>query len=183
MPREISDEEYAEYMQARQIKNFVEPIFNDPRLNPYAKTLIKAKYPNLSIPDHDLKNEITQHFNAEKKRADDEKAAEKQKQEDQRISDQRANVQKQYGFTDDGMKDLEKFMVDNHVGSYEVAAGYKVAKEPKPIDPTNENHFWQRPALREQIKEISADPEGWARKELTKAARADEQRMKQQFGG
>jgi hypothetical protein len=85
-------------------------------------------------------------------------------------------VQQQYGFTDDAMGELEKFMLDNNVGSYEIAAGYKAVKNPQTSLPTHGSN-WNHDRT-DAFKEIASDPEAWGRNEFLKAIAKDEARAK-----
>src|SRR5215831_16513989 len=107
MPREVSDEEYNFLQGRRQVADFVESIYNDPSLNQEAKALIKKKYPKLSIPDYDIEQKVTKRLDDEKKARDDADAAVKQETDKAKWKERRAEVQKEYGFTDEGMKSLE----------------------------------------------------------------------------
>jgi hypothetical protein len=179
MPRTISDEEF-DYLQSRkQTADFVESIYNDPSLNHEAKSLIKKKYPNLAIPDYDLKQEVRATFAAERKQRDDAEAARRQHQQNQQWQKKRADTQRQYGFTDEGMKDLEKMMVERNIGDYDVAANYKAAKDPKPVDAQFTSQHWEH-SKKPGWEEISKDPEGWGRKQIMGALNRDQQRMKNQ---
>ena len=179
MPRTIPDEEYTFLQGRRQIADFVESIYQDPALNKEAKALIKKKYPNLAIPDYDLETKVEERFAAEKKEREDREAETRKAEDQQRFQSVRKETQSKYGFTDKAMEELEQFMVDNNVGSYEVAAGYKASKEPKPSDVTFNDGRWNHDKA-PAFKEISADPEGWGRNEILKALYADEERRKQQ---
>jgi len=177
MPREVSDQEY-QYLQGRaQVADFVESIYNDPQLAKEAKALIKRKYPQLQIPDYDIEERINQRFNDEKKQRDDADKAQKTAADDEKYKQARAKVQQDYGFTDDGMKDLEKFMVEKSVGDYEVAATYHAAKNPKPSATDHSDGLWHHDKEK-NFAEVSKDPEGWARNEILGALRRDEERMK-----
>jgi len=180
MPREIEEQEYQYLQGRRQVADFVETIWNDPELAADAKALVKRKYPKMSIPDYDLRNEVRETFAAEKKKRDDEEREAKRKTQEDGWKAEREKTQKEYGFTDDAMKDLEKFMVENNVGSYEVAAGYKAAKAPRASEPTSQHGQPWGHTSNETFKQIVADPEAWGRSELMKAARADQDRARQQ---
>ena len=179
MPREISDEDWNYYQGRKQVADFVESIYGDPALNKEAKALIKKKYPNLQIADYDLEQKFETRLDAEKKAREDAEAATKQAAEDAAWRKKRSEVQKEYGFTDEAMKDLEDFMVKENVGSYEVAATYKATKDPKASEVTYSDHMWNH-TKQEGFKEIAQDPEGWAHSEILKAIRADEQRNRGQ---
>lgn len=182
MPRTIEDEEYNFLQGRKQVADFVESIYNDPHLNKEAKALVKRKYPNLQIPDYDLETKIEGRFAAEKKARDDAEAATKQQKLDKEIADQRKRVQDEYGLTDDGMKKLEDLMVARNIGDYEAAAIYLASKEPKTSEPDYNSGYWNhgQQFKTDGFKDIVADPEGWARKEIMKAVHADERAAKGQ---
>jgi hypothetical protein len=175
MPRTIEDREYNFLQGRRQVADFVESIWNDPQLNTEAKALVKRKYPNLKIPDYDLE----QHVN---KRIDEDRRERREAEENKKFSELRANTQKQYGFTDEAMKDLEKFMVEKNVGDYDVAAGYLASKEPpKTSQATYQDQYWNH-GKGDNWKEVTADPEGWARGEILKTIyTSDQQRGNRKF--
>ena len=172
MPREVTDEEYAFLQGRRQVADFVESIYNDPTLNKEAKLLIKRKYPNLAIPDYDIEEKVNSRLDAEKKAREDQEEAIRQRQADERIASERSRVQKEYGFTEDGMKQLEDLMLEKNIGDYEAAATYHASKNPKASQPTFDNFRWNHDR-QDSFKQISADPEGWARQELLNAVHAD----------
>ena len=173
MPRELSDEEYNFLQGRRQVADFVESIYNDPQLGKEAKALIKKKYPQIQIPEYDLAAQMDARFDADKKAREDEKQAAKDAEDNKRFADTRSRVQKEYGFTDDGMKDLEKFMAERNVLDYEVAAEYHVAKNPKQSEADTNDGLWHH-QQQDNFAEIAKDPEGWARKEIIGALRRDE---------
>lgn len=172
MPREIEDEEYNFLQSRRQVADFVESIYNDPVLNKEAKALIKKKYPQVQIPDHDLEERFNQRLDEEKQAREDEKRASRQAEEDRKFEQTRTKVKEDYGFTDDGMKELEKLMVDRNIGDYEVAASYHASKNPKPSEAVHSDGFWNH-SKQDGFKQIADDPEGWARREILGAIRKD----------
>lgn len=179
MPRQISDEEYNAFVQAQNTVRFIESIYNDPNLNAEAKALIKKKYPNMQIPDLDIRQEVRQMIQQDR----DERRQQEEQRERERLDNdaavRRSSVQKKYGFTDEGMTELEKLMVERNVGDYEVAAEYHVAKNPKPSEATFADNRWDH-AKQDGFKEIAADPEAWGRAEIIKALNADQERAKAQ---
>jgi hypothetical protein len=174
MPREVSDEEYNFLQGRKQVADFVESIYNDPVLSKEAKALIKRKYPQVQIPDFDIEERVNQRFDDDKKQRDDEKRAAKEAEEEKRFTETRNRVQKEYGFTEDGMKDLEKFMLEKNVGDYEIAAEYHAAKNPKQSDATQHDGLWHH-QKQDNFAEIAKDPEGWARNEIFGALVKDQQ--------
>jgi len=174
--REIEDEEYNFLKGRQQVADFVETIYNDPALSMEAKRLIKKKYPDMQIPDLDIEDKFTKRLDDDKKERDAAEKARKDEENEKRFTDLRAKTKQEYGFTDEGMADLEKFMLERNIGDYEVAASYRASKEPKQSEADADDgrdHFWNH-SQQQGFAEISADPEKWARKEILAALRKDE---------
>jgi hypothetical protein len=177
MPRTISDEEYKYLQDKRMTADFVESIYNDPTLNKEAKRLIKRKYPNLAIPDFDLEQKVEQRFSAEDEKKQREAAEAAARADREAWNASRAKVQKEYGFTDEGMKDLEKWMHEKAVADHEVAAEYRASKNPQTSNPTYDSQFWHHEKA-DGFAEIAKDPEAWGRKEILGAIHRDEERAR-----
>lgn len=176
---EITEAHLNHLLGRAQIADFVESIYNDPVLSKEAKALIKKKYPQAQIPDYDIEAKFENRLEQERKAREEEKAAAKRAEEDRLFQEKRAQVQKEYGYTEDGMKDLEKLMAERNIGDYEAAATYHASKNPKQIDADHSDGLWHH-GNNEHFKEIAKDPEGWARKEFIAAARRDQERERQQ---
>jgi hypothetical protein len=181
MPLTLSDEQVAqlraqqaEAQRNREIAEFVNQIWNDPALSDEAKALAKKKFPDVQIPDFDLKRYVDGQF----KSRDDERnkrereAAEKEATD--RYTKQRSDIQKQYAATDEAMERMEKEMNDKRVYDYEVMAQHFFAKEPKPIENTTGGHYWNH-HKQDVFKNIVADPEDYAFNEIARAVEADDQ--------
>jgi hypothetical protein len=177
MPKNISDEEYSYLQSRRQVADFVESIYNDPNLNKEAKRLIKRKYPNLAIPDYDLEEKVESRLNARDEEDRKRKDEEQRELEDARYRRERERTQKEYGFTDDAMNEMEQMMVSKNIGDYEAAAMLMAKKNPKSSESTYDSHFWNHEKS-DGFNEIAKDPEGWGRNELMKAIRADQDRQR-----
>jgi len=177
MAREITDEEYNWLQGRRQVADFVESIYNDPVLSKEAKALVKKKYPQLQIPDYDIEDRFDKKL-AERDKADaDAKAKAKEDEDNARFQKDRDRVQKEYGFTDDGMKELENFMRDKNVLNYDVAAEYHASKNPKQAAVDHSDGLWNH-QKQDGFADISKDPEGWARREILGAIRGDQERQR-----
>ena len=184
MPRQNQDGSWAYshdehlYMQQQdRTANFAGSIFNNPKYNKQAKALIKDAYPNLQIPDYDLETTINAKFDERENRI--KEAEEKQKydkQEEERLR-LRKEAQDKYNLTDEGMTEVEKLMAEKYIGNYDIAAGHFASSRASSTTPTYDNQFWHY-NRQQGFEEISKDPEAWARTELEKAARAEEQRTK-----
>ena len=179
MPRTLTDEEFNWYQGQAQIAKFVGGIYDDPNLNHEAKALIKKKYPNINIPDYDLRNQIEERFAQERAAREQEVRERREAEEQKHFEEKRSATQKKYGLTEDGMKDLEDFMVKENVGSYEVAAKYRVAENPKASEASYDNMRWDH-SKQEGFKEIAADPERWGQGEIMKTLINIQERERQQ---
>jgi hypothetical protein len=112
---------------------------------------------------------------------EEEKLAEKQAKEDEYWKGQRDKVKSEYGYTDDGIKDLEKMMLEKNIGDYEVAATYHAAKNPKAAEPANYKDPYYQFQKSDTFKQIAADPEEWGRNEILTALRNDQKRTRNAF--
>jgi hypothetical protein len=174
MPRTISDEEYAHLMGRKQVADFVEPIYNDPRFGKDARALIKKAYPNLQIEGYDLEQKIEARFDEEKRERQDTERRKTEAEEAEKFKNLRKKTQDRYKFTDDAMKRLEDMMVERNIGDYEAGALLMASKEPRTSEPTpgGSKHFWNH-EKRDGFAEISKDPEKWGFNELVQAAERD----------
>lgn len=179
MPRTVSDEEWNFLQRKRQVADLVEPIYDDPQLSPRAKALLKEKYPHMKIDDYDLEQKFEARFEAERKAREEAETARRNEEAQERFQNTRKKVQDQYGFTPEGMDELEKFMVEKNVGDYDVAAEYLAAKKPKPIDAEYSDGRWNH-SKAPGFAEIAADPEGWGRGEILKTLYSIQEKEKNQ---
>lgn len=175
MPRTISDAEDNFYKGRAQVADFAESLWNDPTVNKDLKRLVKKKHPHIQIPDLDIEDRVEARLAEDRRQRDEAEAARQRAAEDQQWAQERARTQKEFGFTDEGMADLEKFMIEKKIGDYGVAATYKVNKDPKPIEPQSDSFRWAH-EKQPEFAEISKDPEGWGRAEILKAIHADQAR-------
>ena len=77
MPREISEEEWNFLQQEHQVASMARSVWDDPRLGPHAKALLKEKMPNMAIPDHDIRTEMNQRFAERDQRDREERETER----------------------------------------------------------------------------------------------------------
>ena len=184
MPKQLSDAEYNYLIEQNQVADVANALWNDPELGPQAKALLKKKMPGLQIPDHDLRTEMRNEFAARDKKQAEDREKDRISREDAYWREQRSKTQSENNYTDDEMKDLEKFMVDNSVPSYEIAATYRNAKMPKPSNPETssgyKDPYWNH-GKSDTFKEIAKDPEEWGRSEIMKALTSQQNRNRNAF--
>src|SRR6516162_9543506 len=172
MPQQLTDEQWAYYQSQDYKASLADDLWNDPQLGREAKALVKKKHPDISIPDYDIEARVEQRLDEDRKQREEAKAKEKEETDRKHFDNLRSETQKKYGITEDGMKDLEKFMVERNIGDYEVAASYKISKEPKQAEANFDNFRWnydKQPG----VSEIAKDPEAWGRSEILRAIQAD----------
>ena len=177
MPRTLSDAELRFYEQKRWTADLAESILNDPQLGPEAKRLIKQKHPNMQIADYDLETRVNARIDADRQQREQDEQKKRDQDEYDKIQALRKETQTKYGFTDEAMTKLEKFMEDRYIGDYEVAASYFAAQQPKPIEEVRDAHFWHH-EKKDGFKEIAADPEAWGRQQLFQALKEEEARLR-----
>lgn len=178
MPRQVSDEEWA-YLQAQdKAANFANSFLTNPKVSDRVKAIIKEVHPDLELPGYDDKRQLQAIIDKDRQEREEERRKAKEAEEDARIKSNRDRVQKEYGFTAEGMTDLEKFMVEKNVGDYDVAATYHASKNPKSSDASFDNTRWNH-EKQDSFVEISKDPEGWARNEIFGAMQRDQKRLRE----
>lgn len=179
MPRTLTDAELAQYERDQQTLRVIQSVWDDPSLNREAKALLKKKFPNVQIPDYDIMQQVDQRFAQEREERERRESERRQQEEEAQYNEKRSATQKKYGYTEEGMTDLEKFMLERNIGDYEVAASYHTAQNPKPSDAAIDDMRWNH-SKQEGFKEIVADPEAWGRAEIMKALHNDQERAKNQ---
>jgi hypothetical protein len=180
MPVTLNDQEVAQlraereqWLRDKQIAEFANAIWSDPKLSDEAKALAKKKFPDTQIPDYDLRQELRSEFAKRDEAAAKEKEDAEKKKANDYYTKQRREVQQRHGFTDDAMARMEKQMDERKVYDYEVMAEHFVSREPKPIENTAGGHFWNH-QKQDVFKQIVNDPEEYAFQEIVGAIGRDE---------
>jgi hypothetical protein len=179
---EITDEQLRQWQEDNQVAKAARKLWDDPRTSERSKALFKEVFPESVIPEHDIRTEMRDEFAKRDQKHEEEREAERVAREDAHWKAERKKTQDAYGITEDAMKDMEKWMYENNVGSYEVAATYHAAKAPKPSEPSSgpgfKDPYWNH-GKSDLFKKIAEDPEEWGRGEILNALRADQNRNKQ----
>jgi hypothetical protein len=131
----------------------------------------------MAIPDLDIRDEIDRRFAEEKKIKDEAEAAAQQKADHESWQTKRKATQDGFGMTEEAMVDLEKWMVEHNVGDYDVAASYRVQKNPKVSGTEFSNGKWDH-EKQAGFADIAKDPEGWGKNEILKAIYQDQDRSR-----
>jgi hypothetical protein len=124
-----------------------------------------------------MEEKIDQRLGAEEQRKRTEAETAQRKKDVDEWNASRSRVKKDYGFTDEAITDLEKWMHEHAVADHEVAASYRAAKNPQTSEPTYDSQFW-RHEEEPNFKEIAKDPEAWGRKEILGAIHRDSERAR-----
>ena len=180
MPTTLSDDqvrqlqaELAAGRKAKQTEDIVLPLLNG-QYGDEARALLKKAYPDMPMGEYDTKREVFARLDQEKAEREKRERDVEQSTADDRIAAERKATQEEFSYTDEGMKEVEKFMLDNHVANYEVAGEYLASKRPKASDGSSDvnRHRWNH-GRSEEWKEISKDPEKWMEDNLMAAIQRD----------
>lgn len=183
MPVTLTDEQIAQLRSRLEAGDRAIPIaesatqlWNHAEFGDEAKAVWKKAFPEARIDGYDTEQRINARLDKERREREEREKKEREEAEDREWKSKRKAAQDKHGLTDDAMERIEKLMVEKKVGDYDVAATYFVSQEPSPSEGTAEydRHFWQHDRTPE-YQEVAADPEGYARKEIMKAIRADMQ--------
>ena len=95
-------------------------------------SLIKQANPKFSIPELDAAKPVEDKIDQLQKSFEDFKVSLNQKDADQELQATRARLKADYGYTEEGIKELEKFMIDSNTADHLVAHDALTARRPKP---------------------------------------------------
>jgi hypothetical protein len=122
------------------------------------KKMIKGKYPEAKIPDLDLIEQVTAPLSAEMaalkaqndaltKRLDEDAAAREAEKAEGNLTSALDKVQKQYGFTEDGMKKVLETMRDRNLAHDPEAAAALIQSQMPKAAPTSSRSSLVAPRL------------------------------------
>jgi len=117
--------------------------------------LIKKVRPDAPIPELDISKPFEDKVDALSKKFDDFTAGLKQKSQDGELEAARAALRTKHNYTDEGIKELEAFMLKTNTADHEVARVAMEAMRPKPKP--------ERPSfsLRSVFDESDKDDSDW----------------------
>jgi hypothetical protein len=176
MPVTLTDEQVAALRADRDnlarraaVGDRATQIWNHPKASDRAKALWKEVFPDEPIADYDLEQRVNARLDADRKEREEEKRKAREAELDQTIGERRKAVRERYQFTDDGMKELEDYMIARGIQNHEDAAELMAARRPQPVDDnTGSGHYWNHDK-QDQFKKVVNDPEGWGFEEIHKA--------------
>lgn len=193
---EISDQELATLRRAHTL---LESFWNDKDQGQAFKKMIKTKFPDASIPELDVAEQLTKAHEekysqldatqkALQERLDKFEQGHKDKEEDGKLRSRIDAVQKEYGWTDDGMEKVIKRMRDQSSADVEAAAAWVAKHEPKP-QPTKNSPSWAPEKMNlygsaekdDQWADLNKSPDRFFDKEV--ASILNEPENYREFGG
>jgi hypothetical protein len=124
------DDQVAKNLQAAA--TLVDTLQKDPRTRRGLLGLIKTVKPDASIPELDASKPLEDKIDALPKGFETFKNGLVEKDQNAQLEAERARLRTEHGFTDEGIKELEKFMLAKNVGDHEVARLALEASKPKP---------------------------------------------------
>lgn len=128
---EISDAQLAQYQKAVAL---LEKIHSNPEDRPVLERLAKKANPN-AVTTEDIARPFIQGLEKQVNELQSWKSNLEKGQEEWSKNEQRLRLKKS-GYTEDGLKAIEKIMDDRKIGDYEVAAAYwDKTNPPKPQAP------------------------------------------------
>lgn len=124
------DDAIARNLQAAA--QLVDTLQKDPKTRRGFLGLIKTVKPDVSIPELDAAAPIEEAISKLTNEISSLKTSLSQKDADADLAGERKRLKKDHAYTDEGIKELEKFMIDHNVGEHEVARLAMEASRPKP---------------------------------------------------
>ena len=145
----------------------LEGLYNDSELGPGIQEAVEKKF---GITDPGLAASRRHRKETDELRAQLQTLESKQMEKEirSRVDGEKAQAQAKYKLTDDDMKEVSKTMLENGIGSYDIAADY-FTKSRQLAKPTTD-HYHEHSALSlPGDVELFKDRNAWARKEAYKA--------------
>lgn len=134
MPMEFDDATAANLQAAAKL---IQTIGAKPETRRELLGLIKRVQPDLPIPEIDAAKPVEDKIEALAKSVDELKAGLSAKDQNTQLERARDTLRTKHGYTDDGIKELEKFMLETNTADHMVAHDALQARQPPktPIRP------------------------------------------------
>src|SRR6266576_1467637 len=153
--------------QKDQLLESLEGMYNDAEVGPSVQEAIEKKF---NITDPQLAASRRHRKETDELRTQLQTLESKQMEKDirSRIDGEKNSAQAKYKLSDDEMKEVSKSMIENGIGSYDIAADYY--KKSRELAKPTTNHFEEHSSLTlPGDMELFKDRNAWARKEAYKA--------------
>lgn len=146
--------------------DWLENLPNHPKIGTQIKRLLKEADTRVQFPEVELEDRVVAQTRKAEEKID--KFLEDQKAEKNKAywEGKRKEAREKYKLDDEDIKKVEKFMVDEHVGNYELAAKHYTETARAPAEPTN--IFEERRLALPNSPGLFQNETGWARNEAAK---------------
>jgi|SRR6185312_6684312 len=124
------DDQVARNLQAAAA--LVDTLTKNPSTRRDLLGLIKKVKPDAYVAELDAQKPLEDKIAALEKRIDDQTTAAMTKDQNSQLESARSRLREQFGYTDEGLKTLEKFMLDTNTADHFVAHDAMQARKPKP---------------------------------------------------
>lgn len=168
---EIDQAQLALYTRAQSL---LDGLYSDPDVGMEFKSMLKKKFPKLSIPEVDAAETQNKALDALRKEFGDYR----KKQEDDKLeadySKRFQDVRSEFQLTDEGVEEVKKRMVKESIADPRAAAALVVHEKPKAVESnsfgTTRWDFFgsQDKDQLDDIKALVADPDAWLDQQIPK---------------
>lgn len=147
------DDQVAKNLQAAAA--LVDTLTRNPATRRDLLGLIKKAKPDAYVAELDSQKPLEDKITALTKTVEDLQGSLVQKDQNSQLETARAHLRNQFGYTDEGIKTLEKFMLDTNTADHLVAHDAMQSRKPKPAP--------QRPSfeIRGAVDLEDKDDEAW----------------------
>jgi hypothetical protein len=145
----------------------LEGLYNDPEMGPGIQEAVEKKF---GITDPGLAASRRHRKETDDLRTQIQSLEAKQMEKDirSRIDTEKSQAQAKYKLSDEDMKEVSKTMIENGIGSYDIAADYY--KKSRELAKPTTDHYQEHSSLAlPGDMELFKDRNAWARKEAYKA--------------
>lgn len=140
-------------------------LMQDPEVRESTLRALSKKHPDVYLPEIRVADKVNERVGAIEKRLNDEAEARKREELQTKLGAQKAEATK--GLDDDGVKALEKLMVEKGIGNYHTARelyDFQSKVATPSVLPSR-----RQPSMPSALKDIQTNPQKWARNQAYEA--------------
>jgi hypothetical protein len=145
----------------------LEGMYNDPEVGEVVQTAVEKKF-GITDPGLAAARKHRAETDALRTQLQTLEAKQMEKEIRNRVDTEKMQAQKKYKLSDDDMKEVSKTMLENGIGSYDIAADY-FTKSRQLAKPTTDHYQEHSSLTLPGDVELFKDRTAWARKEAYKA--------------
>lgn len=142
-------------------------LSDDPKTRPYFLNMMKARNPDLSIPEVDIPLQIDAAISPKLKKLEELEKKDQEREMRDMIRERRQKLMTTKGLKEEQVAEVEKLMVEKGISNHETAADFYLSQQ-NAATPTPSS--FSHPSMpKPDLKAMGGNINAWARNEATSA--------------